>query len=152
MAIAIPKAFQTMRNDNEIHTAKTYQEKMRYMQEVQERERRAQLMQRPYKNQFEIDPYYLEEKEEAYRLQQELQNRKEAEEHARLRCEFMDSPAMQCTVTDGVNLWIAKFGDGWIDRHTLQQGGEGMDWSVLTDRLRKINMMEEMDTFVRIRT
>lgn len=33
MAIAIPKAFQTMRNDNEIHTAKTYQEKMRDMRQ-----------------------------------------------------------------------------------------------------------------------
>lgn len=145
MAMTIPKEFSDMWGDKE---------KLRYMQEMEEAKRKFAFGDSSRKNRFDIDPYYQEEKEKAHRLQMEMLKRKETEEHARLQRKLMESPAMQCTVTDGVNLWIAKFGDGWVDRNAVLAITElgGMEWWVLADRLRKISMMEEMDKFVRIRT
>lgn len=152
MAMTIPKEFRDMWGVDEPRNAREYREKLQFKQEMEEAKRRFVFGAPPMKNKFDIDPHYQEEKEKAYRLQLEMMKRKEAEKHARLRRKLMESPAMQCTVTDGVNLWIAKFGDGWVDHNALPQGGEGMEWPVLADRLRKIHMMEEMDNFVRVRT
>lgn len=155
MAISIPKEFRDMLGDNDARNAQEHYEKMRYMQEMERRMRGfGSALPKREGQPSPFDPYYLEEQKKAHLLQQAMLKKKEEEEHRRLLRKLMAGPAMQCTVTDGVNLWIAKFGDGWVDRNAIPAvSKEGdMEWTVLADRLRKINMMEEYDNFVRIRT
>lgn len=64
------------------------------------------------------------------------------------------APHMQCTLSTAVNLWIVKFGDGWVTRQDVAnavQPGE-MHWFELGSRLVRTGKMEVHEDFWRIIT
>lgn len=61
-------------------------------------------------------------------------------------------PHMQCTMSAAVNLWIVKFGDGWVPKQQVTGAADEMNWQALGRRLGEARRMEEYDDFWRIIT
>lgn len=64
----------------------------------------------------------------------------------------LNAPHMQCTLSTAVNLWIVKFGDGWVPQQTTTGAADEMNWSALGRRLADANRMEEYEDYWRIVT
>lgn len=65
------------------------------------------------------------------------------------------APHIQCTLSAAVNLWIVKFGDGWVrinDMPNEPQGVGEMNWNKLLTRLANAHRMEKYEDYVRIIT
>lgn len=64
-------------------------------------------------------------------------------------------PHMQCTLSAAVNLWIVKFGDGWVrvnDMPNEPHGSGEMNWNKLLTRLADTHKVEKYEDYVRIIT
>lgn len=67
----------------------------------------------------------------------------------------MQGAAMLCSITDGVNLWITRWGDGWVDSAAVKNasvGDDAFDWTLLCTRLTKLGRLEVHLDFLRIIT
>lgn len=64
----------------------------------------------------------------------------------------LNAPHMQCTLSTAVNLWIVKFGDGWVPRQDLGSAVGEMNWHELGARLKRTGKLEEYEDFWRIIT
>ena len=65
---------------------------------------------------------------------------------------LLNSPHMQCTLSAAINLWIVKFGDGWVPKQQVAGAADEMNWQALGRRLAEARRMEEYDDFWRIIT
>ena len=91
--------------------------------------------------------------------QQEGERRRlkqKAEQEQREQDALLASPAMVCSISVGIDLWIAKFGDGWVMATNAMVAPDeeagGMNWSMLYTRLKRLHRMEEHGPFCRIVT
>jgi len=66
----------------------------------------------------------------------------------------LNAPHMQCSLSAAVNLWIVKFGDGWVSHLEVRQAVQSgeMDWGDLTARLADAGKIEKYEDFWRIIT
>lgn len=85
--------------------------------------------------QLKMELSRVEAEEQAKLARQRLQQ--EAEEVA----ELLRSPAMACTLDTAVDLWIVKYGDGWVPVTDIQKD-DNMDWTVLHFRLKEARYVE----------
>ena len=93
-------------------------------------------------------PSWELEKEKARQAAQQ-----EAAKQARV--EHMQSAAMACSITDGFNLWIARWGDGWVlvvDVQKASNEAEAFRWDTLCERLKRTNKIEIDGEYVRVVT
>ena len=65
---------------------------------------------------------------------------------------LLNSPHMQCTLSAAINLWIVKFGDGWVPKQQVAGAADEMNWQALGRRLAEARRMEEYDDFWRVIT
>ena len=71
------------------------------------------------------------------------------------RVEHMQSAAMVCSITDGLNLWVARWGDGWVLVVDVQKASIETDafrWDVLQTRLTRTIKIETDGEYVRVVT
>jgi hypothetical protein len=76
----------------------------------------------------------------------------EAEE-SRLAAE-MRMPHNVCTVSSAVELWIVKFGDGWVRKRDVSNIAtpDTMNWTRLARRLHDVHRMEDQNDHWRVIT
>lgn len=64
----------------------------------------------------------------------------------------LNAPHMQCTLSTAVDMWIVKFGDGWVPKQQVTGAAGEMNWQALGRRLAEARRMEEYDDFWRVIT
>jgi len=92
-----------------------------------------------------------QEMEKCNYAQRQQAHQQEAMRKARV--EHMQSAAMACSITDGCNLWIARWGDGWVRVMDVQQASneaEAFRWDTLCERLKRTNKIETDGEYVRV--
>ena len=114
------------------------------------------------KIEYEMQRKYLEEhvelkdmeyhmKAKMFELEAKLEQEKVAARHAATRA-TLNAPHMQCTLSTAVDMWIVKFGDGWVPKQKITGAAGEMNWQALGRRLAEARRMEEYDDFWRIIT
>lgn len=91
------------------------------------------------------------ELEEKKRGEEFLRSEREAERRKNL----LEAPHNACALSVAVNLWIVKFGDGWVRIDDLPNGSVGpgeMQWLKLLTRLTEANKIEKLEDYVRVVT
>jgi hypothetical protein len=64
----------------------------------------------------------------------------------------LNAPHMQCTLSTAADMWIVKFGDGWVPKQKITGAAGEMNWQALGCRLADAHRMEEYEDFWRIIT
>lgn len=90
-------------------------------------------------------------KEKLFALESKFAREKVAARHAATRA-TLNAAHMQCTLSTAVNLWVVKFGDGWVPKQATAGADDEMNWNELGRRLAEAHRMEEYEDFWRIIT
>lgn len=86
---------------------------------------------------------------------EKLQTAKQQEAARKARVEHMQSAAMACSITDGLNLWVARWGEGWVLVVDVQKASVETDafrWDLLQTRLTRTIKLETDGEYVRVVT
>jgi hypothetical protein len=101
------------------------------------------------------DPGSLLKQELEKQKYEKLQTAKQQEAMRKARVEYMQSAAMACSITDGLNLWAARWGDGWVLVVDVQRASVETDafrWDLLQTRLTRTHRLETDGEYVRVVT
>lgn len=91
-------------------------------------------------------------------LKQDVEKARQAaqqEDMRKARVEHMQSAAMACSITDGLNLWVARWGEGWVLMVDVQKASVETDafrWDLLQTRLTRTIKLETDGEYVRVVT
>lgn len=104
--------------------------------------------------------YELDEPQLMPKASRELEKEKarqaaQQEAAKKARVEHMQSAAMACSITDGLNLWVARWGDGWVLVMDVQKASNEMEafrWDTLQTRLTRTIKLETDGEYVRVVT
>ena len=85
-------------------------------------------------------------------LKQDVEKARQAaqqEDMRKARVEHMQSAAMACSITDGLNLWVARWGEGWVLMVDVQKASVATDafrWENIAARLKAVMLIEYLVT------
>lgn len=101
------------------------------------------------------EPSTLLKQEMEKKKYEQLQEAHQQEAARKARVEHMQSAAMACSITDGLNLWVARWGDGWVlvmDVQKARNEADAFRWDVLQTRLTRTHRLEIDGEYVRVVT
>lgn len=103
-------------------------------------------------------PYQLSQAQaQAMKQAAEEKARIQAEHEALRRKNLLAEPHNACSLSAAVNLWVVKFGDGWVRVNDIPDEGGNLDtgemnWHGLMRRLDLQDKIEKLEDYVRIIT